>query len=227
MPGTVYVASMNMGGEQAPLPLGCRRLNVTSAQAKASLNRRDFSPMTPYPGGYRGYWCFENYWQAGKVYEGVDRDKQLRWMKGQTKPRRRYPGGRGKRVLHAEWDDILEHAVAEPAADEVEAKQPAADEVDPQQFNYVDSRKQVYVPLYYDMVKDRPQVEYWRGEVESGVNVAIYDFDGPRLRDGGVTSRRLSVDLLREKINDETRPFGHGYVVAAMIAGIELDEYVG
>jgi len=42
-------------------------INVTSAQGKENPNRKAFSPMTEIEGGYKGYYCFENYWQAGKV----------------------------------------------------------------------------------------------------------------------------------------------------------------
>ena len=41
--GKVYIASMNLRGELASLPLDCKRINVTSAQSKTY--RLAFSPM--------------------------------------------------------------------------------------------------------------------------------------------------------------------------------------
>ena len=35
----------------------------------------------------------------------------------------------------------------------------------------------------------------------------------------------LTEELLRERIHDELHPFGHGYVVAAMAAGIPAAAY--
>ena len=55
--------------------------------------------------------------------------------------------------------------------------------------------------------------------------VVVYDFDGPRLPDGTPTCLPLTRELLVEKINDTTYPFGHGYVVAALLAGHTLTDY--
>ena len=55
----VYIASMNLRGEWAPLPENCKRINVTSAQAKKSKYRLTFSPMTEIEGGYKDFYCFE------------------------------------------------------------------------------------------------------------------------------------------------------------------------
>lgn len=38
---------------------------------------------------------------------------------------------------------------------------------------------------------------------------------------GSVRCDEVSVDLLREKIEDTRSPFDHGYVVAGLLAGIE------
>jgi hypothetical protein len=67
MTGKMYVASMNMRGRWAN-PI---KINVTSSQAKTSKNRIAFSPMQEIINGYKGYYCFENYWQSGKVYENI------------------------------------------------------------------------------------------------------------------------------------------------------------
>jgi hypothetical protein len=53
--GKVYLASMNLRGARAvKLNPESLNLNVTSAQRTLSLDRRDFSPMTPIEGGYYG-----------------------------------------------------------------------------------------------------------------------------------------------------------------------------
>lgn len=101
--GKVYVASMNLRGKWAPKPKGAKFLNVTSAQQKNSATRLAFSPMTPIEGGYKGFYCFENYWQSGKVKEGVDQKISHKWWKSQTKGRRRYP--KGGKTLFADYGD--------------------------------------------------------------------------------------------------------------------------
>ena len=90
--GEVYIASMNLRGARAvKLDPESLNLNVTSAQATLSLDRRDFSPMTPIEGGYCGYWNFESRWQSGKIFEGLDEKMVKDWWKAQKAPKRRYP----------------------------------------------------------------------------------------------------------------------------------------
>ena len=201
--GKIYVASMNMRGKWA-IPLGnnALKVNVTSAQAKKSRNRIDFSPMTEIPGGYKGYWNFESYWQSGKVFEDIPMETTKKWWLAQKKAKRRYPKSKGKKVLYAVFDDV------------------------DGRFDYVDSRKKIYVPKYHDMIKEREMVTHWKNVVENGQDIIIYDFDGPREKDRSVTCVELSQELLVEKINDTRFPFGHGYIVAATIAGIDISMYV-
>ena len=59
-----------------------------------------------------------------------------------------------------------------------------------------------------------------------GENLIVYDFDGPRTKDGTVTCLEVTPELLKEKIEDTRFPFGHGYVVAASIAGISTNIYM-
>jgi hypothetical protein len=198
---TVYIASMNCRGTWAQAPASAAKLNVTSAQAK-NMARRDFSPMSPVEGTYKGYWNFESYWQSGKVFEDIPHDTSRTWWLRNCEAKRRYPGSKDKRVLYAMFDHINEP------------------------LDYIESRKQVYVPEYYDLIKDREATQQWQHRVAHGNDVIIYDFDGPRNADGSVTCLPLDRDLLTAKLNDPATPFGHGYVVGALLLGIHYDEFV-
>ena len=154
--------------------------------------------MTPIEGGYRAFSCFENYWQAGKRYEGQtpeDVEDMISWWKTQESGKRRFKGSKGKRVTHAEFDGV--------------------------RYNYIESRKNIYVPQYEALVNEHILNLFGNGEKE----YVIYDFDGPRDDDGCVMCKKVTVDLLRHKIEDTRFPFGHGYVVAALIAGIDHTQY--
>ena len=202
--GSVFIASMNLRGERSkPLDVNSLKLNVTSAQRTLSLDRRDFSPMTPIEGGYKGYWNYESRWQSGKIFEGIDEKMSKNWWKAQTKPKRRYPKGKGKTILCARFEGY------EDIGD----------------MDYVTARKTVYVKEYYDLIKDRERTLYWKKLLEEGQSITIYDFDGPRTEDKGVTCLELNEDLLRDKINDLKFPFGHGYVVACALTGIDLSVF--
>lgn len=198
MPGCVYIAAMNMRGAWAPHPKNCTVVNVCSLQAKASKNRKDFSPMTEYE--YKGYWNFEHYWQSGKVFDGLDNAKIKRWWQALRQPKKRYPGSKGKTVLYAKFDHIEDN------------------------LDYISSRKQVYIPEYYNLIKDREMTLYWKDKVENGINIVIYDLDGPKLANGEPTCVLLTEELLIEKLYDITFPFGHGYIIASILANINILE---
>ena len=199
--GKIYIASMNLRGARAvKLDTTSLNLNVTSAQAKASLDRRDFSPMTPIEGGYYGYWNFESRWQSGKIFEGIDEKVSKTWWKAQLEPKRRFPKGKGKTILCARFEGYEDKG----------------------DMDYVTARKTVYVKEYYDLIKDRERTLYWKKLLEDGQSITIYDFDGPRTEDKGVTCLELNEDLLRDKINDLKFPFGHGYIVGMILSGIDI-----
>jgi len=205
--GRVFVASMNMRGAWAPVPRDFwhHRVNVTSAQSKTSAYRLAFSPMTEIPGGYKGYFCFENYWQSGKRYAGHDEkevEKMDAWWRKQEKGKRRYPRGKGLRVTHAEFPGV------------------------PGELGYVESRKKVYVPEYYEMVRENDVLGSLVDRLARGDDIVVYDFDGPRTRGGDVTCEEVTLELLQEKIEDVRHPFGHGYIIAGILAGIEPGDYV-
>jgi len=198
--GKVYVASKQMRGSWAVRPEGVVILDVTSAQSKTSTKRRDFSPMSPIEGGYKGFYCFENYWQSGKLIEGCDRKKQMTWWKKQIKGKRRYPKSRDKRVFCALFGDG-------PPMD------------------YVESRKKIYVPEYYELMKDTESFSEFKTLVQSGADVVVYDFDGPRTIDGENECIEISLELLKKKIAETRHPFGQGYVVAGALLGIKPEQY--
>jgi hypothetical protein len=72
-------------------------------------------------------------------------------------------------------------------------------EDDPEKYDYVNSRKKVYVPLYFDMMKDKEMAQFWKKEVELGKDIVVYDFDGPRLEGGKVTCEEVTPEFVREK----------------------------
>tara|TARA_B100001540_G_scaffold66878_1_gene60252 strand:+ start:4912 stop:5571 length:660 start_codon:yes stop_codon:yes gene_type:complete len=200
--GKVYIGSMIMRGKWAEVPDEIEnyiKVNVTSAQRKNSLYRRDFSPMTLYP--YRGYCCFENFWQSGKRYEGVDDEKVIAWWKKQEKGRRRCVIGKGKKITHAEWEDF-----------------------DNIKLQYIESRKKIYVPLYEELVKTREMIIKLNNILDTGVSVIIFDFDGPFQNNKPIVEE-VTLELLENKINDISSPFGHGYVISAILSGIDHLQY--
>uniref|UniRef100_A0A6C0IXX9 Uncharacterized protein n=1 Tax=viral metagenome TaxID=1070528 RepID=A0A6C0IXX9_9ZZZZ len=204
MVGKIYIASMNMRGKWAEsIDNNSIKINVTSSQSKKSQNRISFSPMQEIIGGYKGYWNFESYWQSGKVYESISHEITKKWWKQLKEPKRRYPNSKGKKVLYAQFDDFKD-----------------------EKMDYIVSRKKIYIPEYYNLIKDTERISFWKQKLKEGHNLVVYDFDGPRTDMGDVICLELTLELLIEKINDTTYPFGHGYIVAASIMNIMPEQYL-
>lgn len=197
--GKVYIASMNMRGSWAERPSNTSILNVTSMQAKNKQERIDFSPMSEIEGGYKGYFCFENYWQSGKVFDGVDSKVVKNYWQTLKTGKRRYPGSKHKKVLHSNYDGTIR--------------------------DYITSRKEIYVPEYFvHMIKSK-SFQKWKTLLEQGTSIVVYDFDGPRKSDFTPDCQEITLDFLKEKINFANHPFGHGYVVAAALCGYKPEDY--
>ena len=204
----IYIASKNMRGIRAnpPNETPLYKLDVTSAQSKKSQSRLDFSPMTEIEDRYNGFYCFENFWQGGKIYEKfnsktnnyepVDHQQSQTYWKQLNQAKRKYPGN--NRVISADY---------------------GFGNVD-----YISARKQVYVPKYYELIQDK--ISFWKDKIGMDKNtVVVYDFDGPRNEEGIPECQLVSLDLLKKKINEPQHPFGHGYIVAAALLCIHPSEY--
>lgn len=198
--GKIFIASMNLRGKRAEKPdPSCLTLNVTSAQHTNSQERHDFSPMSEVKGGYKKYYCFENYWQSCKVFEGIPHETSQKWWLSLKKPKRRYPQGKGRKVLYTKFNG--------------------------KKLNYVDSRKQIYVPEYYQLIQGTTSLNKWKKLYDNGACIVIYDFDGPRSENGDPICLELTCELLIDKINNLTFPFGHSYIVGATLIGLKPTDY--
>lgn len=203
MVGKVFIASMNMRGKWAePLQKDTFKINVTSMQSKNNKNRINFSPMTEIVNGYKGYWNFENYWQSGKVFEDISIEESKKYWKELKQAKRRYPNSKNKKVLYALFDEYTE------------------------KMDYITSRKKIYVPQYYDLIKDKELIIYWKDKIKQGYSITIYDFDGPRNENGDPICVEFSEELLIDKINDIKFPFGHGYIVGSTLLDININKYI-
>lgn len=74
---------------------------------------------------------------------------------------------------------------------------------------------------YYELIRTIQVFQDLKKTVDNGQNITVYDFDGTRTNCGKPSVNVVSLELLKEKINDEKFPFGHGYVVATSLLGID------
>lgn len=203
-------------GDECPSSI---KVDVTSGQSTSNQDRIAFSPMTHPPGGYRGFYCFENFWQSGKRYEhlghltpSIKMEDIAKW-KLYDKPHRRHP----KAESHAPRDAIYPDIGITSG------------------IGYIESRKSVYAPYYHHdilMTMGKDRIDELKSLLAQGHDILVVDYDGPKEdsdgSDPGVIYTRpcleVTVDLLRDKINDPRYQFGHGYLVAAALLDISLEE---
>ncbi len=269
--GKVYIASFNMRGywwhnvhntktSKRVTNKDIEIINVTSVQGKDRAFRKDFSPMTQFshhfndiPSKYENYYCFENYWQGGKVFENVDKKKSDAWWFKQKSGKRRLPVTKGmlidktKNWENKKYNGRVLHSVYEKENEGERIIGKDAGE------SWVMSRKIVYVPEYHKLMKETESFKKIKKYVDEGNDVIIYDIDGPRknihkydskireaIKDNNkadmkkyknlkkteeLDCKKITKKILIEKLNNTKFPFGHCYVVAAGLAGIPLKKY--
>lgn len=201
--GRVFIAGKKFRGPHAPTPPDATKRDVTSAQPQNSIYRKDFSPMTPCI--TKGYNNFEAYWQSRKRYKKDGRPvsnakakKIDAWWKKQTTPKRRCA------IAHPRNGYTVSHAEDEEGA----------------HYGYIESRKKLYVPQYLEMIKGREALVKCKKFRDEGKDQVFMDFDGPKDAEGKDTCVEVTVETLRQYMQDTRFPFGHGFVVAAEVAGI-------
>lgn len=106
----------------------------------------------------------------------------------------------------------------------------------PKPLNYIEGRKEIYLPVYTELVKKEQQFFELKERMKNGENLLIIEVDGPHTESLPYYQEKYNVDkdfiientMLATKENlsvmleDPSHPFGHGYVLAAALLDIEL-----
>lgn len=138
----------------------------------------------------------ENAWQYSKVYEchvNDDDAPSKHWFgwrdEGFAKHRAdRYPMGRSVVPLYSWWDG--------------------------KKLSYIESRQEIYIPVYAAAVRDTPAFKRLKEIYETSRDEHLYlwDFDSYDHRKLGMT--------YDDVIQCETRKMGHAFVLAMMLEGL-------
>lgn len=153
------------------------------------------------------YSCFGNWYRSRKVFAEVDHAVTERWFRKQSKPKWSHPRAKDKDILYA-----------------IDSRFPG------ERLGRVEARKKIKVPDYINKLENdicsKIVLEDLRVKSrEDGPPIVIVDFSGPRGDESVPLCLEVTKEMLREKINDESRRFGYGYILAACISGIAAEEY--
>ena len=101
-------------------------------------------------------------------------------------------------------------------------------------MDYIESRKQIYLPEYCNLVRNEPRFKKLLKMLENGKNLLIVEVDGPHQESLEYYKEKYNVDdsfivndtvlVTKENINillnDPKHPFGHGYCLGVALCGI-------
>ena len=106
--------------------------------------------------------------------------------------------------------------------------------IDPTILDYVNARKQIYIPMYVEAVKKHPEFLKLKQRLNNGENLIILEVDGPQSRSleyykqkYGVSDDFIQNDtmVVTEKnlnimLNDTKERFGHSFVLSGALLDI-------
>ena len=104
------------------------------------------------------------------------------------------------------------------------------------QLDYIQSRIEIYMPLYMNSVKKEPQFAELKQRLQSGENLLIIDVDGPHQESLSYYQEKcgVSTDFIDQNsivctkenmaimLNDPKHPFRHGYCLGVALLNWEL-----
>lgn len=168
-------------------------INTTSTSTTWA---RGLSPMIVGPVDlYNGYQSknVENAWQYAKVYpyhvdnNGNPTQAYFDWAeKGWNKAwADRYPSGKNAIPLYSYWDG--------------------------KKLDYIDARKEIYIPLYSSAVVKTQAFQTLKTFCSKHSNVALFDIDGYDYESLGMT--------FEDVINNKDRRMGHAFILAMLLEG--------
>jgi len=212
-----------------PVISGVKNINATSGSMN-KINRllaKSFSPMYLGPvvekdifgiDGLIGK-CFENYWQYSKLFKEIghiDKDGVItdEWYKF-----REYGYNKEKGDRHPKGTKSNEVKYVSNGKNYYKYYTAISSCYMGHILDYIPSRKLIYAPIYARLVVQTPAFIELKKQVDDGLKVQILYFD---VLPG---SNKITLEFLKERINDPSVPFGHGNILAGLLAGINPEEY--
>jgi len=190
----------------------------------------------------------ENLWQFSKVWESVPNvktpysqwDRRIIWdhdsevhVDKKKEPNDAYWAWRAKGMSNKD-------AVRYPAgyAKRRETLYSLKDKNSNWRMTYIEARKEIYLPVYIDLVKGEKQFAELQKRLNEGENLLVVEIDGPHQESLDYYKKKYKVsdsfiendtmlatrENLKIMLEDDKYSFGHGYCLAAALEGFDLTE---
>ena len=204
-----------------------------------------WSALSPYVLKKNGQ-IIENVWHAHKVWKEVPAvkipksrwdSKMIIWERGNEKHVDEFgnPNETWKK-----WHEDLsnaEYAVRYPAGFK-NKKNTLYSWKEGRKLSYVESRKEIYVPLYIESVQKEEKFNELAEMLKKGKNLLIVEVDGPHQEslDYYVENYGVENDFIQEDsiaatkgrlsimLHDEKHSYGHGYCLAMALLGFSVKD---
>jgi hypothetical protein len=97
-----------------------------------------------------------------------------------------------------------------------------------ERLDYIAARKRIYCGEYARLAPNTPHFAKLKAMLDEGINLQLVEVDGPDPNltyppydKISTTNPGLLIDeeTIRKLVNDERKPFGHGYVIATLLLG--------
>ena len=231
--GAVKVAKY-YPGKAMPVSAGYRNILIHTSSARLG------GQLSPYHLRNEKGHILENVWQFAKLYDRVSaQDQSLsRWqptVKVWQHGEETHVGGDGE-PLEAYWrwrEKGMANAYAVRYPNGYHGRHAcvcALWRVDGvlQRLDYIAARKRIYCAEYVRLAPQQPHFTKLLKLLDAGVNLQIVEVDGPdpaltfapytelSSESPGLTITESVIDTL---LHDKRKPFGHGYVIAALLLG--------
>lgn len=194
----------------------------------------------------------ENAWQYSKVYPNVQETEQTRsrfdktiiWKwPFQVHAIENNSGGWRITPAYLEWRNagmVVNEPIRYPVGRNFmhrclfALKNNEDGSINPKMLNYIESRIEIYLPLYCGALKQHEEFKKLKERVCNGENLLIIEVDGPKTRSLGYYKNKYGVDddfitddtieinnkVLNIMLNDDKERFGHGYCLAGCLLDI-------
>lgn len=188
-----------------------------------SSDRGIGGPLSPFHLKNEKGQLMENVWQFSKLYPVVHKQTQKEWTHPEEvhgdPPNEAYWKWREKGMNHP-------RAVRYPNGYKGRHECICAITDDGQRLDYIASRNAIYCDFYVRHALQHPSFVALKERLESGENILLVEVDGPDYGLKFEPYTRISAaspglnmdeDTIKMLLNDTRKPFGHGYVIAALL----------